>query len=198
MQESKFYKQMKPSNENSQKILHYLKTLLTKSLLTAIITLLLLIAFKLNPTFKTTFYQKVYQESFPFATVKEAYQSYFGKDLISQKIETTQQVFKEKLTYSKKNLYHDGVRLTVSNQYMIPNLNSGIVVYIGQKEHYQNTIIVQQMNGMDTWYGNVENVNVKLYDYVEKGSLLGQVKDTTLYLAFQQNGNFLDYKDYVE
>ncbi len=45
---------------------------------------------------------------------------------------------------------------------------SGIVVYIGEKENYKQTVIVQQMNGVDVWYGNIKQANVKLYDYVEK------------------------------
>ncbi len=80
---------------------------------------------------------------------------------------------------------------------MVPNLNSGIVVFIGEKEDYGNTIIVQQMNGIDAWYGNIDTTSIKLYDYVEKGIMLGETKDTTLYLAFQKDGNFHQYKEYL-
>ena len=48
------------------------------------------------------------------------------------------------------------------------------------------------------WYGNLDNVNVNLYDYVEKGSLLGEVKDTNLYLVYQKDGKYVDYKEYIE
>jgi len=37
-----------------------------------------------------------------------------------------------------------------------------------------------------------------MYDYVEKGSLIGEVIDTNLFLAFQKEGNFVDYKEYIK
>ena len=80
---------------------------------------------------------------------------------------------------------------------MVPSFESGIVVYIGEKENYKQTVIVQQMNGVDVWYGNIKQTNVKLYDYVEKGALIGQVSDKTLYLVFQKEGKFIDYQNYL-
>lgn len=53
------------------------------------------------------------------------------------------------------------------------------------------------MNGVDVWYGNIKQANVKLYDYVEKGALIGQVSDKTLYLVFQKEGKFIDYQSYL-
>lgn len=199
MFESKFYKNKNKPNKNSKKEFYFdLKKMINKILITIIITLLLLIGFKIDINFKKKFNQYVYNTSFPFAKIKEFYKSYFGEDLISKKIDNSIDVFSEELTYSKKNMYKDGVELTVSSEYMVPSINSGIVVFIGKKDHYENTVIIQQMDGIDTWYGNIDTSNVKLYDYVEKGSLIGQTKDKTLYLVFQKDGKFLDYKDYVK
>lgn len=199
MFESKFYKKNKRTNRNNEKTFPFdLKKLFSKILITIIITLLLLIGFKIDINFKKKFNQYVYNTSFPFAKVKEFYKSYFGEDIISKKIDNSVEVFSEKLTYSKKNMYKDGVALSVTDSYMVPSINSGIVVFIGQKDHYENTVIIQQMDGIDTWYGNIDTANVKLYDYVEKGSLIGQVKGKELYLVFQKDGKFLDYKDYVK
>ena len=39
---------------------------------------------------------------------------------------------------------------------------------------------------------------MKLYDYVEKGKLLGETKDNNLYLVYQKDGQYLDYKEYIE
>ena len=113
------------------------------------------------------------------------------------KVEFLMYYLNEKLSYKDKSLYHDGVKLTVSSEYMIPSLESGIVVYIGEKENYKQVVIVQQMNGVDVWYGNIKQANVKLYDYVEKGSLIGQVDNKTLYLVFQKEGKFVDYQSYL-
>ena len=75
-------------------------------------------------------------------------------------------------------------------------IDSGIVVYVGEKEGYGNTVIVQQSNGIDVWYGNVDNVDVNLYDYLIKNTIIGTSKDS-LYLVFQKNGEYLDYKNYI-
>ena len=46
------------------------------------------------------------------------------------------------------------------------------------------------------WYGNISNTSVKLYDYVKKGDILGEVNDY-LYLVYKKNGNILNYEDYI-
>ncbi len=191
MVESKFYKDNKSSKSN------LFKNIVLRVLITIIVTLILLIGFKMNNNFKKTFYHYVYEENFPFSAVKNFLQEKFGTSLTFDKIVTDEEVFNEKLSYKDKSLYHDGVKLTVSSEYMIPSLESGIVVYIGEKENYKQVVIVQQMNGVDVWYGNIKQANVKLYDYVEKGSLIGQVNNKTLYLVFQKEGKFVDYQSYL-
>lgn len=190
MIESKFYKENKTSN-------NFFKKIILRILVTTIIALILLIGFKMNSSFKKTFYHYVYEENFPFSVVKNFLQDKFGTSLTFDKLVTEEEVFNEKLSYKDKSLYHDGVKLTVSSEYMIPSFESGIVVYIGQKENYKQVVIVQQMNGVDVWYGNIKQANVKLYDYVEKGSLIGQADNKTLYLVFQKEGKFIDYQNYL-
>lgn len=74
---------------------------------------------------------------------------------------------------------------------------SGLVVFIGEKEGYGNTVIIQQANGIDLWYGNIESVNVKLYDYVETGVLIGTTLNDNLYLVYKKDGEVLDYQNYI-
>ena len=80
---------------------------------------------------------------------------------------------------------------------MVPALESGIIIFIGEKENYGETIIIEQTNGIDVFYSNITKNNFKLYDYVEKGTYLGETKDDKLYLIFQKNGEVLNYKDYI-
>lgn len=193
MVESKFYKDNKSSKSKN----NFFKNIVLRVLITITVTLILLIGFKMNNNLKKTFYHYVYEENFPFSVVKNFLQEKFGTSLTFDKIVTDEEVFNEKLSYKDKSLYHDGVKLTVSSEYMIPSLESGIVVYIGEKGNYKQVVIVQQMNGVDVWYGNIKQANVKLYDYVEKGSLIGQVDNKTLYLVFQKEGKFVDYQSYL-
>ena len=169
-------------------------------LIATICTLITLIVLKGNSKLKANFYKQVYDTNFSFVTLNQAYQKYFGSpipfsDMVKKPVET---VFNEKLEYQEISFYKDGAKLTVTKNYLVPILESGMVVFVGNKEGYGNTVIVQGMNDVDTWYGNIENVNVKLYDYVEKGSLLGETQDTTLYMVFQKEGKSLDYKEYIK
>ena len=69
---------------------------------------------------------------------------------------------------------------------------------MGNKDNYGKTIIVQQVNGIDLWYVGVENSNLKIYDYIEKGNLLGETISNEMYLFFSKSGEFLNYQDYLE
>lgn len=174
------------------------RNFITRILLSIIIFLIGLILVKNNHQFKTVILDNVYGNNIKFTKIKKLYQKYFGNILSIDKIvQEEQPVFNEKLTYSKKNAYKDGVALTVSTNYLVPVLESGIVVFIGEKEEYGSTIIIEQTNGIDVFYSNVEITNINLYDYVEKGELLGAVKTDKLYLVFQKDGKYLDYKDYI-
>ena len=193
MVESKFYKK-KESKHNSN-IKKYIRSFITKILLTIIVTLILLIGFKTNLDFKSNFNKYVYNTSLPFTDFKAIYDKYFiGKE---EKNNDTKEVFNENLVYTTKSMYEDGVKLTVKSNYLVKALDSGIVVFIGDKDKYGKTVIVQQVNGVDVFYCYV-NSSVNMYDYVEKDSLIGEVIDTKLYLAFQKEGNFVDYKEYIK
>jgi len=79
---------------------------------------------------------------------------------------------------------------------LIPALDDGIVIFVGEKEGYGKTVIVQQESGIDVWYSNIKEINVKVYDYIKKGELIGSV-DNNLYLVFIKNGEVIDYKKYI-
>lgn len=170
----------------------------SKFLFTVILTLSVMIGLKGNTQFKTWFYQSVYETNFDFAVMNRWYQKTFGSPIPFRDLfqEATKTVFQESLSYKQAEDYLDGVSLKVTEEYLVPVLESGLVVFIGEKEGYGKTVIVQQMNGIDVWYGNV-NGNVSMYDYIEKGSLLGNCLDDKLYLVFQKNGEFLDYHVYI-
>lgn len=173
-------------------------TFVNQLCITIILTLLTLIILKSNSKLKQGFYKQVYENNFSFSEVNELYKKYFGSSIpFKDFFVSTKPVFNEKLTYIEANKYIDGVKLTVDNKYLVPNQLSGLVVFIGEKEGYGNTVIIQQANGVDLWYGNIEDVSVKLYDYVEQGDLIGATKDTNLYLVYKKDGEVLNYEDYI-
>lgn len=173
---------------------------LSKFLITIILTLGCLIILKKDTKLQTLFYKNVYDTNFSFATINKIYKDKFGSPIpfsdIIEKNETSA-VFNENLAYKEKSKYKDGVKLTVSKNYLTPAMESGMVVFIGEKEGYGNTVIIQQVNGIDLWYSNLKTVSVKLYDYVEKGSLIGEVNNDSLYLIYKKDGKVLDYEEYL-
>lgn len=171
---------------------------INRCLIVIILFLCCLILLKSNKDFKNYLIKYVYEDSIHFTKLKELYEKYFGKVLSVDKVlPSEEKVFNEKISYEKANIYKDGVELKVSNNYLIPTLESGIVVFIGEKEGYGSTIIIEQVNGVDVWYSNVKINNIKMYDYIEKGSLLGESIDNKLYMVFQKEGKYLDYKEYI-
>ena len=175
-----------------------IKLFISKCLMSIILVLVALISIKEKPVLKNKIIKYVYEDNINFVKAKNIYDKYFGKILSVDKIvPLDEKVFNEKLDYEKANVYKDGVELTVSNNYLIPNLESGIVVFIGDKEGYGRTIIIEQINGVDVWYSNVKEKDIKLYDYVEKGRLIGEVVNNKLYMVFQKEGKYLNYKEYI-
>lgn len=73
-----------------------------------------------------------------------------------------------------------------------------MVVYIGDKDDYNKTVIVENKDGVNILYGNMDKINVKLYDYVNKNDVLGTVKNNTLYLVFNKGDEYLDYKEFLK
>ena len=175
-----------------------IRSFINRLLIVTIIFLSCLILIKSNNSFKNILIKYVYEDSFKFTKLKAIYEKYFGKILSIDKVAPKEEaVFNEKLEYSKANVYNDGAVLTVSDNYMVPTLESGIVVFIGEKEGYGSTVIIEQVDGIDVWYSNVKANNIKMYDYIEKGSLIGEVKGKKLYMVFQKDGAFLEYKKYI-
>lgn len=105
-------------------------------------------------------------------------------------------VFNEKLTYQSSEKYLDGVKLNVQNEYLVPSYGTGLVLFIGEKENYGNTVIVSLNDGIDIWYSNV-NPSVKLYDYIKEGELIGTSLSNYIYVVFKKDGAILNYEEYL-
>ena len=136
----------------------------------------------------------VLTESLPFTKIKGWYEELFGEVL--PKSDNTQTVMSGKLVYKEIKDYQEGEVLTVSSKALVNSLASGVVVFSGEKDGYGNTVIIQGIDGVDIWYGNLENVSVTLYDYIEEGTVIGSIKDEFLYLVIKKDNEFIKYEDY--
>ena len=165
-----------------------IKIIVRKILYTIIIFLLGMIAVKKNPSLKDDINNIAYKESPNYIKAKNIYKKYFSG--LNKK--DTSSVFSEKLSYIKQEQYNNGVKLTVTDNYLVPILESGIIIYLDT-----NKVLISQVNGISTEYSNIKVGNYKLYDYLEKGKLLGETLNNELYLQFEKDGKYLDYKKYI-
>ncbi|MBP3841054.1 MAG: M23 family metallopeptidase [Bacilli bacterium] len=191
------YRNKKKNNEVeiNSKLKRKIKSFINKVLISIIILLIGLIINKRNPSFSKKINKKLFEENINFIKLKKTYNKYFGKYIGETK--QVEDVFTEKMNYKSKSIYKDGVKLEVESGYLIPAIESGIVVYEGEKEGYGYTVIVEQINGINVWYSNINPKDIKMYDYINKGDLIGEAKDKKIYLLFEQKGKFLDYKKYI-
>ena len=98
---------------------------------------------------------------------------------------------------TKKEEYKDGVKLTVTSNYLVPSLEKGLVIHVGTKDDYGLCVIVSQVDNVETMYCNITNVAVKLYDYIDSGMLIGEANDKELILVFKENGQKISYEKYI-
>ena len=170
---------------------------INRCLVTGILVVVLLILFKKDSSFKSTFHDKFLSTDFNFSYVNNLYQEYFGSPIpFGDFISRSESVFNEGIVYDGYEPYLDGVSLNVSTDYMVPVIKNGLVVFIGDKDSYGKTIIVKDSDGVDTWYSNLNSVSVKLYEYVNSGDIIGGCSEK-LYLVFKKDGNVLDFKKYI-
>lgn len=164
--------------------------------MTILLTLIILINIKKDSGFKNKFYSLVYENNFDFAYVNSLYKQYFGDVIPFQNMLSTQPVFNETLVYDSYKPYLDGIRLNITEDYLVPVIDSGLVVFVGEKEGYGQVVVIEQIDGTDCWYGNLDTINIELYDYVEEGSLLGSASES-LYLVYKKEGEIISYEKYL-
>ncbi len=173
------------------------KNYLIKILISLILFLSFLIGIKKSDQFKKDIYASVYNKSMFFAGINKWYNETFGSILpVSNVFESDVMVFDDKLSYKSINKYKDGYLLELNNS-VVPFIKDGIVVYIGNKEGYGKTIVVQSDDKTEIWYSNINYNNIDIYDYVKKNDYVGEAIDNNLILVFQRNGDYLDYKEFI-
>ena len=152
------------------------------------IILFLLISVFVNYSNKNllVFKKYAYDQNLKFTKITKLYNKYFGKVLKEVK-ETP--VSDTKITYTDVSSYKDGAKLS--------EVGAIYPYKSGDKDEYGKTIIIQGMDGVDYWYSNVSDINVKLYDYVSSSTVIANAKDSVLYVVFMRDGKSLDYEEYI-
>lgn len=200
MDNEEIIKSLRHNKKVSSNILKskYISFLFTRTLLGIIVILVSAIYVNMNDKNLKIYKEKLFEKSLSFNKISKSYNKVFGK-VLPLEIEkgTTKTVFNDGLSYSKIDKYENGFKLDMTSN-AVTSLYDGIVVFIGNKDTYKNTVIVQGSDGVDIWYGNVSNVSVTLYDYITKDTIIGEAADNTLYLVFNKENEYLGYEEYLK
>ena len=89
-----------------------------------------------------------------------------------------------------------GVKVETSAE-AIDSMKEGYVVEVKKKSDTGLTVVVQHADNSYSWYGQLKEADVALYDFVDKGEKIGQIAldkqgKGTYYFAIKQNEQFID------
>lgn len=174
-----------------------LYSFIIKTLILVLLGLIALIFIKKDEENKHLVYKYVFENNLSFTSIKSVYNKYLGGILpFDNIIPIDTPVFNEKLKYKSLNKYKDGIVLSVDKNYLVPVQEEGIITFIGEKEGYGKTVIIESEN-LVIWYGNLGDVSANLYDYIKKGIFLGETVDDKLYLVYKKDGKVIDYNEFI-
>ena len=172
------YEEYKSSNKKSSS---FIKIVLNKLFTIVIFTMIIMTLCNYSDKFKSFVVNDVLNSTMDFSLINRVVNNFTNVF----KNEKTKNV---SLTFDNKRgeQYLDGVKYKTEDNEDVFVKESGIVTFIGNKEGYNNTVIVQQSNGYYAWYGNIKE-SVKLYDYIEKGNVIGKSSNEWYYALFKDD-----------
>jgi stage IV sporulation protein FA len=164
------------------------------------------------------FVTKSMQEDFQFAAVSDWYESTFGKQLAllptsvpdtNPNSENESKQMQYALPASGKILEkfgENGQRITIEigKGTNVEAMNEGLVSFIGQKDGFGQTVVIQHADKSYAWYGNLSSIDVTLYEYIEKGTPLGEATEYgdgtngSFYFAIKEGEDFVDPNQVIE
>lgn len=162
-------------NKKDSKANNIFKKILSKLFTIVIFTMIVITLSNMSPKFKSFIVDKVLNSTIDFSFVNKLSNKVTN---VFKTSNNTLPVVKEE--NNRKERYKDGIKYIVNKGASVNIKDSGIVTYIGNKDGYNNTVIIQQSNGYYAWYGNIKE-EVKLYDYIESGSKIGKTLTNEYY-----------------
>lgn len=169
---------------------------ITKVLLSIILCFLSLIYIKSDNKNYDNYKKLFFDNTFSFSKSNNILNKYIDKKLLGVITEDNSlMVFNDNIEHSREK-FENGIKFKYSNLTPVNSIESGIVVFIGEKEKLGNTIIIQGVDGYDIWYSNINNSNLKIYDYIETNVVIGDT--TELIITISKDGNYINYDEYLE
>lgn len=171
--------------------------MINHTLISVVLIMLLLLINRFSNSFLGNFKNMLFNRSFNFVKINSLSRKFLGKEFIySQKKASSVGAMNEELISGVSHKYYDGEKYIVSSNLPIGTIESGVVIFVGDKQHFNNTVIIQGTDNYNIWYGNLRDVNVNLYEYVEKNSLIGMADGNEVYMLIEKDNNYYSYEDY--
>jgi len=186
MIDSKYYKKKNMSSNNNL-------VWLNKLLFSIILVLICLIGSNFSSKFNSLIKKNVLEDSFNFSKINNFYNKFIGSY-----IDNDDTVIVANTDIIEGESVDGSYLYNINKDEPISLKASGIIVYIGDKDNLNDTVIVQGNDGVDIWYSNILISDYSLYDYVKKGEVLGTSLDNKYYLTIMKDGKKLKYEEYFE
>lgn len=192
------YLNHKKISKFNPKVQKYLSNLLSKFLLSIIFLMVSIILIKSNSNIKTFYQEDILTKQINFTKFNDFYTKYFGNILPDYTVPSvpTQMASNTEFDYNSGTPYLNGTKLETTENYPVPIITSGIIVFLGEKDSLGPTCIVQGIDGIDIWYSHIDTSSLNLYDYVTEGKILAPTESNYFYLTIDSNGNYLTYDTY--
>jgi len=187
-----------------------------KILASALLFLVIAIMFRENTaTFAPAkdFVVKTMEQDFKFATVSKWYEDQFGKPLallpFSEEGKEDQKNVVEKdhdiPVFSGKVLENfekngQGIMIETTKGAAVEAMKEGNVMFAGVKEDTGKTVIIQHADQTQSTYGNLDEIKVSLYQFIETETVVGTALESkgedktkgTYYFAIKKGDDFID------
>lgn len=82
-------------------------------------------------------------------------------------------------------------------------VKEGWVTFVGEREGFGRTVIINHGQGEESWYGRLDEINVQLYDWVDQGQVIGTTsvpegqEKGILYFALRRDSVFINPLDVI-
>lgn len=194
------------SSSNSHNV--WMMSILFKTLLAAILFFSVAIIFQVESERldqPKQYLKTALTREFPFATVQTWYRDHFGApfSMVNKKNSDENGSDDENslpvhgmISESFSNS-GEGLTITSEEEASVTAMNEGTVIFAGKKKDLGNTVIIQHTDGTNTIYGNLDHIDVYLYEFIDKQESIGTIspgegKEASLFFAIQKGDDYIN------
>jgi stage IV sporulation protein FA len=93
---------------------------------------------------------------------------------------------------------HRGIRVGTAKMVPIEAVKEGWVISVEEREGLGKTIVIDHGNGEESWYGQTENIKVKVNDWIQQGQVIGSTSvevengEGVFFFALKKDSNFIN------